>query len=312
MMVVKKKTVSEVNMIVESLKEKVENLALKVKKMEALEEKIKHLEDELKGYKTKESEGVKSKRVQERVLCSKCEDTFATKKMLMDHIKAHHFRDIICSDCDLTFDEQWKLEKHLSTEHGKEKTFDCDHCDKSFYTKWRLRKHVRSHDDDNMKFCHYFNNSKKCPYEEFGCRFRHAQSAQCKFENNCENRLCQFRHQNDPGTWTCKELNWEGKSCQFRTIFEVRFKNHSLAEHGIGDMFDCDHCDFQVGDRGKLRKHIEEQHQTKYVTCSGNCSDRMYEENTFKCVNCESILCMNCAQSDNSELCWGCDNLLSD
>ena len=125
-------------MIVESLKEKVEHLALKVKKMEALEKKIKHLEDELKECKTKESEGVKSKKVQERVLCSKCEDTFATKKMLMDHIKAYLFRDINCSDCDFTFDKQWKLEKHLSTVHGKEKTFDHDHCDKSFYTKWRL------------------------------------------------------------------------------------------------------------------------------------------------------------------------------
>ena len=65
-----------------------------------------------------------------------------------------------------------------------------------------------------------------------------------------------------------------------------------LGEHGIGDNFDCDYCDFQVSDKGLLRNHIEKDHQTKYETCGGNCSDRMYDENTFKCVNCETLLCM--------------------
>ena len=85
-----------------------------------------------------------------------------------------------------------------------------------------------------------------------------------------------------------------------------------LGEHGIGDNFDCDYCDFQVSDKGLLRNHIEKDHQTKYETCGGNCSDRMYDENTFKCVNCETLLCIVCAQSDNRELCWGCENLLTD
>ena len=314
-MAAKKKTVSELNIIVESLKETVEDLSLKVKKIDELEKQIKYLEDELKGYKSytdKEKEVVKSKKVQEKVKCRKCESIFETKKMLLDHMKTTHFRDIKCKDCDTTFDEQWKFEKHLSKEHGKEKTFDCDQCDQSFYTKWRLNKHEQSHDEHHVKFCHYFNNSKKCPYEEFGCKFRHAKSDQCKFGNNCKTRLCQFIHHDDPRTWKCKELNWEGQPCKFKTRFEVRFKNHSLGEHGIGEMFNCDHCDFQVGERVTLRKHIEEDHQTKYETCGGNCSDRMFEENTFTCDNCESVLCINCAQADNSKLCWGCDNLLSD
>ena len=89
-------------------------------------------------------------------------------------------------------------------------------------------------------------------------------------------------------------------------------KNHMLGEHGIGDNFTCDNCDFQVVDRGMLRKHIEDHHKTKYEMCGGNCSDRLYKENTFKCDNCESILCVVCALSDNSSLCWGCLNLLSD
>ena len=117
MMVTKKKTVSDLNIIVERLQDKVEHLAQKVKNMEALEKKVKHLEDELKQYKSntgKESESVDRKKVQERVKCSKCEGLFTTKKMLKDHMKAYHVRDINCSDCDLTFDEQWKFERHLT------------------------------------------------------------------------------------------------------------------------------------------------------------------------------------------------------
>ena len=69
-MVAKKKTVSELNIIVESLKETVEDLALKVKKIDELEKQIEYLEDELKGYKSyadKEKEMFKSKKVQEKL-----------------------------------------------------------------------------------------------------------------------------------------------------------------------------------------------------------------------------------------------------
>ena len=159
MMVAKKKTVGDLENIVESLQDKVEHLVLKVKNIEALEKKIKHLEDELNEYKSntgKESECDKSKKVQARAKCSKCEGMFATKKMLKDHMKAYHFRDINCSDWDSTYDEQWKFEKHISTEHGKEKTFDCDNCDKSFYTMWRLRKHEQCHDNQKYKILPLF------------------------------------------------------------------------------------------------------------------------------------------------------------
>ena len=100
-------------------------------------------------------------------------------------------------------------------------------------------------------------------------------------------------------------MNWEGKLCRFETKFEVRFKNHSLGEHWIGENFNCDHCEFRVADRDLLKKHIEEEQKTKYETCGGNCSDWMYNENTFKCENSESVLCMLCYLSDRSESAGG-------
>ena len=232
--------------------------------------------------------------------------------MLRDHMKANHSSDIKCKDCRSTFGDQSKFEEHLVNEHGKEKTFDCEFCDDSFYTDWRLRKHIRSHEEHNIKFCHYYNNSKECPYQEFGCKFRHAESEQCRYQNACKNRLCQFQHHRNLFTWKCKEVNWENKLCQFQTNFEVRMKNHMKGEHGIGDFFMCDQCDFQTSERGSLKQHTEKEHKTKHKTCGGNCSDRMYAENTFECVNCETVLCKVCSQSDNIELCWGCENLLRD
>ena len=153
-MAVKRKTIKDLNDVVESLEEKIKHLEEKVKKMEKLEERIKHV------YKLSSDPLKQKDSVQEKKKC----------------------RNIKCNDCGLTFTEQWKFENHLGEEHGKEKTFDCDICDESFYTKWRFEKHVRSHDEPNTKFCHYFNNFKKCPYKKLGCKFRHAESPQCIFQ----------------------------------------------------------------------------------------------------------------------------------
>ena len=73
-------------------------------------------------------------------------------------------------------------------------TSKCDKCDKTFYLKWRLAKHKSIHQTKNVRFCHYFNNEKLCPFEEIGCMFLHAKSEICRFKKSCKNDLCQFRH----------------------------------------------------------------------------------------------------------------------
>ena len=156
----------------------------------------------------------------------KCNLMLKTTELLRDHMKVTHAKDVKCKDCGSTFDEQWKPEKHLLQEHGKEKTFICEHCDETFYTNWRLKKHIKSHAEGNRKFCHYYNNFKKCPYKELGCMLKHAKSEECKYQDKCKKKLCQFRHQISNSIWRCKELNWEGNSCKFQSTFEVRFNNH--------------------------------------------------------------------------------------
>ena len=66
---------------------------------------------------------------------------------------------------------------------------------KHFYVNWRLKKHIASHNESN-KFCHYFNNDKVCPFEEVGCKYKHAISDNCKYDKNCRFKLCQFKHTN--------------------------------------------------------------------------------------------------------------------
>ena len=100
----------------------------------------------------------------------------------------------VCDICDKSFNASFGLEVHIKEEHDDGKKFKCDTCSKDFFVEWRFKKHVKGHTAANQKFCHFFNNAKHCPYEEYGCKFSHKVSAICRFGEQCGNQLCQFRH----------------------------------------------------------------------------------------------------------------------
>ena len=132
--------------------------------------------------------------------CEQCDVTFTSSATLKEHRVGKHSQKMICEHCEETFHEIWKLEKHLRT-HNKLPKFKCDKCSKEFYIEWRLKKHQEMHLNINLKKCHYFNNSKTCPFEEVGCKFAHEASKKCHFLDKCKNHLCQFQH----GISTAKE-----------------------------------------------------------------------------------------------------------
>ena len=102
-----------------------------------------------------------------------------------------------CSLCDQKFGKNCELEKHMNTEHNALKEFECDICNKTFYLKWRLEKHLEIHGESHsLKNCHYFNNKEVCPFEDFGCKFLHAKSNKCRFDE-CRNLLCPFTHDDE-------------------------------------------------------------------------------------------------------------------
>ena len=124
--------------------------------------------------------------------CKLCEKTFEDKRTLNDHVKQEHKKQLECKVCNETFQQAYKLELHLKN-HEIE-TYQCDMCEKTFHLEWRLKKHRNAHNLVNVKFCHYFNNRKQCPYEEIGCMFKHLKAEFCRFKNYCQNKLCQFQH----------------------------------------------------------------------------------------------------------------------
>ena len=83
---------------------------------------------------------------------------------------------------------------HMKT-HSVDKLFGCNICDKTCALQWRLQKHIKGHTDQNIKFCHYFNNNLNCIFEETsGCMFRHEIAPVCKDSDKCKFKKCQFSH----------------------------------------------------------------------------------------------------------------------
>ena len=76
-----------------------------------------------------------------------------------------------------------------------------------------------------MKFCHYFNNDKECPFETLGCMFKHQDAPQCKYSDKCLKTLCQFKHKEEKDQNKCKK-------CDFI------FKNQKVSEVHVCDDHD--------------------------------------------------------------------------
>ena len=97
-------------------------------------------------------------------------------------------------NCENTFPRFSDLEIHIKVAHEKYQQFHCDICKKRFVLKWRLQKHMKIHSNKNCQPFHYFNNGKMCPFEELGCKFLHIGSKFCRFGQECDNKMCPFRH----------------------------------------------------------------------------------------------------------------------
>ena len=127
--------------------------------------------------------------------CNKCDSRFKHYSDLQNHVSSSHKTTDYFITCKQEFSKTAELEKDLREVHKAEKNYKCINCDSSFILKWRLKKHMKMHDQEKIKTCHYFNNNKKCPYVEIGCKFLHKTATYCKYSDKCKFELCQFRHQ---------------------------------------------------------------------------------------------------------------------
>ena len=99
-----------------------------------------------------------------------------------------------CNNCSESFESSYSLERHIISVHKKEKSYKCDLCETSFLFNWKFKKHMRIHQVKTKRKSHYYNNDKKCPFEQDGCKFAHEVSEQCKFIEKCKKTKCQYRH----------------------------------------------------------------------------------------------------------------------
>ena len=305
----KNKTVKELNLEFELLSERVkvleekecsEKLTETNNKVDVLEEAIKVYDEKIKeldkilkaGSKNSDSNGTL---MTDKVKCKHCGEHLKSQKFLKEHLKNIHPKNYNCKHCDEIFNSSWELELHLKS-HKNVKPQKCNICNKEFYFKWRLEKHLLN-DSQMRKCCHYFNNGKVCPYEQVGCQFQHKNSVQCKFDQTCKIKLCQFKHteimfnlnedehevpENDKENDSEDETDDNHSETEDEDEESTDFNDaNDLSEDKILDGFKtdmrffqiiqmeyenrytrkkCDECDFRSNSCGILKQHSNDTH----------------------------------------------------
>ena len=197
-------------------------LKVKAEEVDSLKKRLEDLEMKFNSEKAKNENVMSIKTLEKKVQCKKCQKAFHSEEDLRRHDNSKHCkRPIICNSCEKTFSKSSDLEDHLEEEHKVEKSFSCEECNMQFMLKWRLNKHMSIHKDKgvNIRFCHYFNNFKPCPFEKLGCMFKHETAPSCNFKDKCSNILCQFQH--------TKEAYKKCDNCEFSETRSEKLKNHS-------------------------------------------------------------------------------------
>ena len=205
-----------------------EELNLNKKELVDVKEELNHVKDEMK----KEKEKTEDPKVKDIIKCKKCDKRPAIADDIKIHQESFHGgQKTKCKYCSKTFVRNCELEVHLRSEHKEMEMFECEHCDKTFVLKWRLEKHVSMHKENNtsVRFCHYHNNDKVCPFAEIGCMFKHEEAQPCKYQVKCLKKLCQFKHSQ-------------------ATAMEIQ---------------NCEQCDYIGNSKENLETHISESHTTE-------------------------------------------------
>ena len=206
--------------------------------------------------------------------CNKCKQSFETLKDFKKHKNEHQIKHDVfeCSKCDKTFDEEWKLNAHMKL-HNK---YQCDQCSKNFKDEELMRKHVKITHENLKLYCHYFNNKKKCPYNE-ECVFLHEEANQCKYGNLCERMLCMFMHENETNEENEVEetIAYNELVNSVTEVIDVDIETHE----DLSKIVDIDDLD-----------DIEQENETGNITFQNPSQfDNLTSAKVFKCEKCDFV-----------------------
>ena len=191
--------------------------------------------------------------------CQVCEKSSQSVNNLKKH--PNGTPGVKCKVCGNSFVKNSDLELHIKKIHQDAEMYECDKCDKKFLLNWRLKKHQDIHSTrENLKFCHYFNNGKECPYAVIGYMFKHEQSEQCKFKENYRNKLCQFKHD---------KVNTENLEKITESIEKEKVKENQAEI--LNPITWCEVCEYDYPFED-LEEHEVEIHDTSFYQKCGYCS----------------------------------------
>ena len=128
---------------------------------------------------------------------------------------------------------------------------------------------------------------KICPYEEVGCKFKHEQSEICKFNKQCNFKLCQFKHSHKKDAQEGQIGNiGENDEVDNAEIVSENEEIESDNEYDLDEsenddddyLTDNDTTDYDKVDLLDLKKNQDND--------CGACSKILTVENSYKCKTC--------------------------
>ena len=154
------------------------------------------------------------------------------------------------------------------------KKYPCDDCDKVFNFEGTLEKHKGAAHENNVLYCHFYNNEKECPYDD-QCVFVHEDSESCKYGNGCERKLCMFKHEdnNDDDDDEDSESESDDDDDESeKPIEELKpsiekvkeaLEKVNLLLKKVSPKLKCDVCDFEAKNENGLTMHVKAKHTKK-------------------------------------------------
>ena len=212
-----------------------------------------------------------------RINCSQCEKSFATKEYMKKHVQIVHMNKnykIKCEKCE-KFITRNNLKQHNDTVHLDLKRANCILCKKSFVTKSDMRKHVRRiHMSEKVKcdLCLKLISSSYLKHHVY--TFHHGiNRVNCTYcEKNFITKSEMKKHVKRKHKNTNKKDMEEGNQKEIKMeIGEIDSEIYDklVYDHGIdqetsskGFSFQCLICGEIFQNQVDLIKHVEDSHNT--------------------------------------------------
>lgn len=195
--------------------------------------------------------------------CTKCENSFATKRSLSAHQETHQDGSFKCDLCDKIFSTRTKKQYHEKAKHmGTRNISNCPYCDVPFRSYYQRNQHmVKVHDSDVKYKCNVCNKGyilksllmshikknhlMERNYQCIECGYRFfsnkALKAHMVKHTGEKNYTCEVCHKSYARKYTLREhmrihnndRRFKCEVCGSTFVQKCSLKSHLLSHHGI-------------------------------------------------------------------------------